>query len=123
MKTLSYTIVMLKWYVRIIGLVLFLLGLGGFFIGRIPNFAQLDLWQSFVYLILGAIGLQLGFGKALDKTRSRYATATGIMGLILLGFGLTFSNLFDIFHLEVPEHFFHTIVSVTGCLIGDKYKK
>jgi hypothetical protein len=114
---------MLKWYIRIIGLILFLLGLGGFFIGHIPGFAQLDLWQSFVYLIGGAIGMQLGWGKATDKTRSRYATATGIMGLVLLSFGLTFPNFFDIFHLEVPEHFFHAIIGVAGCLIGGKYKK
>jgi len=114
---------MLKWYTRIIAALLFLIGLSGFFIVRIPNLVQLDLFQSFVYAIFGAIGIQLSFGKAENKTRSNYATATGIMGLVLLLFGLTFPNFFDIFHLEVPEHIFHFIIGVAGCVIGDKYKK
>ncbi|MBI5466208.1 MAG: hypothetical protein HY974_02890 [Candidatus Kerfeldbacteria bacterium] len=114
---------LLIWYNRIIGLVLFLLGLAGFFIVKIPNFVQLDLFQSFVYLIFGAIGLQLGWAQAQNKTRSRYATATGLLGLIFLGFGLTLPNFGDIFHLELPEHVGHAILGLTGCIVGDLGKK
>ena len=113
---------MLMWYNRVMGAALFLLGLAGFFIVQIPNFVQLDLWQSFIYLILGAIGLQLGWGKAQAITRRRYATTTGIIGLVFLGFGLTFPNFGDIFHLELPEHIFHLLLGLIGCLVGNSNK-
>jgi hypothetical protein len=113
----------LIWYNRFIGAGLLLLGLAGFFIVRIPNFVQLDLWQSLVYLILGAVGLQLGCGQTSSLNRARYATATGLVGLIFLGFGLTFPNFADIFHLELPEHVFHLLLGLAGCLVGNTKKQ
>jgi hypothetical protein len=81
---------------------------------------QFDLFQSLVYVSLGAVGLKLGFGSSTPKTLSRYVTATGIMGLVFFGFGLTWANFFDLFHLEIPEHVFHAIIGVTGCLVGGR---
>lgn len=101
------------------GAVLFLFGLWGFFYGKIPDLIQFDLFQSLVYLVFGAIGLKLGFSTIPNSYLGRYATGTGIMGLTFLFFGLTFPNLFDIFHLEVAEHCFHAILGVAGCLVGD----
>ena len=114
---------MLKTYVQVVAALLLLLGLWGFLIGAIPNFVQFDLFQSLVYVSFGAVGLKISFGKTETKILARYATATGIMGLIFLAFGLTFPNFFDIFHLEIPEHMFHLIIGVTGCLVGDHYRK
>jgi len=112
---------MIIWYTRLIAIILFFTGLFGFFGGSIPHFVQLDLFQSFVYLIFGAVGLKLGFSSSTaPATRSRYATATGIFGLVLFLIGITFPNLFDIFHLEIPEHVFHLVIGVVGCLVGDK---
>ncbi len=114
---------MLRWYVRFVAIALFLVGLAGFSLAKLPNVVQLDLFQSFVYLILGGIGLKLGFSAADIKTSSRYARATGLTGFILLGLGLTFPNLFDLFHLEVPEHIWHGVLGLTGSVIGEHYGK
>ena len=114
---------MLKAYVRLIALTLFLIGMWGFFGGAIPTLFQLDLFQCFVYVIFGAVGLKLGFSQTEPKILSHYATATGIMGLVFLTFGLTLPNLFDLFHLEIPEHVFHALIGVVGSLIGGHYKK
>lgn len=123
LKRLAYTSVMLKWYARLVGASLFLLGLWGFFYGHIPTVVRFDPFQSFVYLVFGAVGLKLGFSLTNPKHLAVYATATGLMGLILLLFGLTFPNFYDIFHLEVSEHVFHAALGVAGCLIGDFGKR
>lgn len=112
---------MLTWYVRIVAAVLFLAGIFGFALTRIPNVVQLDLLQSFTYLLIGAVGLQLGFSSASAKTQARYTQITGIVGFLLLAVGLTFPNLFDIVHLEVPEHLFHAVLGLTGSLVGEHY--
>lgn len=110
---------MLQHYSRIAGLILFAVGIGSFFVSGVPHFVQVDLFQGFLYAILGAIGLQLGFSESTAIARARYATTTGIIGLVLLLVGLTFPNFQDIFHLEIPEHIFHLILGVTGCATGD----
>ncbi len=119
MKHLAYTWSMLKTYVRSLAVLLFAIGLWGFWGGAIPNVVQLDLFQSLVYVVFGAVGLKLGFSQTANKTLARYATASGIMGLVFLGFGLTFPNFFDIFHLEIPEHVFHALIGILGCVVGD----
>ena len=123
MKPLAYTYHMLKAYTSVVATLLFLLGLWGVLVGTIPNLAQLDLFQCFVYVIFGAVGLKLSFSHTEPKTLARYATATGIMALTFLFLGLTWPNFFDIFHLEIPEHVFHALLGVAGCLVGEHYKK
>lgn len=123
-ECLAYTkATMVTWYVRSVALVLFALGLTGFWLGRVPSFAELSLFQSFVYLIVGAVGLKLGFSKGAARAQARYALATGIMGYVLLAFGLTLPNFMDIFHLEVPEHLFHAALGLAGSFIGEHHLK
>lgn len=114
---------MLTWYVRGAAVLLCLSGLAGFSLGGVPGLAQLDLFQSFAYLIAGASGLQLGFGQATTRTRARYALATGLGGYALLALGLTFPNLGDVFHLELPEDVFHAVLGLAGSFVGEHYLK
>lgn len=111
---------MIKWYVRIIGLTLLLIGLWGFRYPEIPGLVHLDLWQCFIYLIFGGLGIQFGFFINNIKSQRQYLTAVGIIGLIFLAFGLTFPNFFDIFHFEVAEDLFHLILGVLGCVVGTR---
>ncbi len=112
---------MIKLYSRFISVVLFILGLWGFWIGSIPQFVQFDLWQSFIYLILGGVGLQLSFGKHEFKYLVDYLKTVGIVSLIFILFGLSFPNFFDIFHFEVPEHVWHFVLGVASLLVIRKY--
>ncbi|MBI5733543.1 MAG: hypothetical protein HY973_01175 [Candidatus Kerfeldbacteria bacterium] len=111
---------MLRNYVRPLAIILFLLGLSGFFQPQFWGVFQLDLWQSFVYLIGGAVGLKLSLAPQTEiKYLKNYATTTGIIGLIFVLFGLTFPNFFDIFHFEPGETALHLVMGVYGCIIGD----
>jgi hypothetical protein len=113
---------MVKFYARLVGALLFIIGLWGFLGHPIPNIVQLDLFQSLIYVVLGAVGLKLGFSASTPKTLARYATATGITGLVFVLFGLTLPNFFDLFHLEVAEHVFHVVLGVAGSLVGGKHR-
>lgn len=114
---------MLSWYVRIAATVLLLAGLAGVNLGRVPGFAELTLFQSFLYLVLGAVGLKLGSGPTAPAALARYARFTGGFGLVLLGAGLTLPNFLDLVHLEVPEHVFHSLLGLTGSLVGERNLK
>ncbi|MFA4818890.1 MAG: DUF4383 domain-containing protein [Patescibacteria group bacterium] len=111
---------MLKTYIRPLAIILFLLGLSGFFQPQFWGVFELDLWQSFVYLIGGAIGLKLSFTSQTEiKYLKNYATTVGIVSLVFVLFGLTFPNFFDWFHLEPGETVLHLVIGVYGCIIGD----
>lgn len=114
---------MLKWYVIIAAGALVIIGLIGFTVARLPNFVQFDLLQSFIYLTLGVVGLKLGLVDNTNTARARYARVTGGVGFILLAVGLTIPNLFDVVHLEVPEHFFHLTLGLVGSFIGEHYRR
>lgn len=114
---------MLTWYVRVVALILFLVGLAGFTITKVPNVVQLDLFQSFLYVILGGVGLKIGFSATNGRQQAQYARVTGAFGLGLMAIGLTLPNLFDLFHLEVPEHIWHGALGLTGSLVGEHYLK
>ncbi len=109
---------MIKTYSRVVAALLFILGLWGFLGSPIPHVVQFDLFQSLIYLGFGAVGLKLTFSKTTPQTLGRYATATGVMGLAFVLFGLTLPNFFDLFHIEIFENIFHLALGVAGCLVG-----
>lgn len=109
-----------RGFTKITGVILFLIGLIGFFNPALGNVIQLDLFQNLIYVVFGAIGLKLGFGNTTSSARARYARACGVLGLSLLLFGLSFPNFFDIFHLEPAEHVFHGLLGLAGCLTGQR---
>jgi len=98
-------------------------GLLGFFVPNLYYVVQFDSYQSFVYMLVGAAGLKFGFGSATDLIRRRYLDAVAIVNLTLLMIGLSFPNLGDIIHLEVPEHVFHAAVGMTAALVSDYFRK
>lgn len=114
---------MIKRYVLISSGLLLIIGFTGFTLGGIAKIAQLDLFQSFVYLLLGAVGLKFGLSNTANKILARYTRAQGVVGFILLAIGLTLPNFLDLFHLEVPEHFFHGVLGLTSSLIGEHFSR
>lgn len=114
-----YNANMMKIYAIILGLILVILGLAGFYHPNIYNVIHLDLWLSFVYLITGAIGLKLGLDKKTNQLNLyKYISVTTGGALILVLFGLTFPNFYDIFHLEMTENGLHLIIGVAGSLVN-----
>lgn len=114
---------MLKTYTIILSLVLVILGLTGFYKPNVYNIIHLDLWLSFVYLIAGAIGLKLGLDKNTSPiSRMRFVDITTATAFVLVLFGLTLPNFFDIFHLEMTENALHFAIGVIGSVISYKAK-
>ena len=99
----------------VFGCILLLVGIFGLLIGHLGYFVQLDAFQSFLYLGLGAAGL---YGCASNNSiyAHRYLRLVIIVNLVLLGLGLTLPNLWDIMHLEIPEHIFHLCMAIAAAL-------
>ena|SRR3990167_1885949 len=114
---------MLRTFVTAYGALMLAVGLLGFFVPNVLYLVQFDLWQSLLYGVLGASGLTLGLSHNKRPTQNRYLNALAIVNLALLMLGLSFPNLGDIFHLEVPEHVFHGVVGATAALLADYYRK
>jgi hypothetical protein len=114
---------MLKKIVIFFGGLMLAVGLLGFFIPNVLFLVQFDLWQSLIYAVLGATGLQIGLGQTKDLAQLGYLKALAIVNLVMLLMGLTWPNWGDIFHLEVPEHFFHGIVGISSALAADFFRK
>lgn len=101
-----------------------LAGLLGFFVPNILYLVQFDLWQSFIYTILGAIGLKLGLSKnTTPPAQQWYLASLAVVSLTLLTLGIFWPNLADIIHLEVPEHFWHGAVGLLAVLAWEKSRK
>ncbi|HAO81655.1 MAG: hypothetical protein UV57_C0003G0029 [Parcubacteria group bacterium GW2011_GWD2_43_10] len=105
------------------GSLMFVIGLLGFFMPNVLYLIQFDLFQSFIYVVLGAIGLKLGFGQSTTKSQLTYLQGLAITNLLLMMIGIFWPNLGDIVHLEVPEHFFHGAVGLTSALAADYFRK
>ena len=91
-------------------------GFFGFFKVQIPYVVQLDLWQSMIYLALGALGFYFGWFYHTDKNVRIYnEVATGILLFFFL-LGLTWPNLGDILHLEEEENIFHGALFALGVI-------
>ncbi|MDP3986412.1 MAG: hypothetical protein Q8P77_03245 [Candidatus Veblenbacteria bacterium] len=114
---------MLRTFVTAYGALMLAVGLLGFFVPNVLYLVQFDLWQSLLYAALGAVGLMLGLKRSANLNQNRYLNALAIVNLALLMLGLSFPNLGDIFHLEVPEHVFHGVVGATAALLADYYRK
>ncbi|MFA4936750.1 MAG: hypothetical protein WC575_00435 [Patescibacteria group bacterium] len=114
---------MIKYFARITGIILMGVGLFGIFIVKIPYVVELDIWQSAVYFILGLIGISLGWFSQYVLWLKRYLEVVTAFVMLMLLAGLTLPNLFDIFHLEVVENFFHAILFVFAIIVGIINKK
>lgn len=115
---------MTRIYTTTLGLILLILGLAGFYYNEIFYIIHLDLWLSFVYLISGAIGLKLGLDKnTLPASRLKYIKTTTCVAFILVLFGFSFPNFYDIFHLEMTENVYHLIIALIGSAIIHKSKQ
>lgn len=92
-----------------------LVGIFGLLIGHLGYFVQLDAFQSLLYLGLGAGGL---YGSTSDNSKYslRYLRLIIIVNLVLLALGLTLPNLWDIMHLEIPEHIFHLGIAISAAV-------
>ena len=108
---------------RLISLVLVITGFAGIYIVKIPEYVEFDLWQTVVYLIFGFWGLAISLYKPNGNYIMRYLNATTFMLMLWLIIGIPFPNLFDIFHLEVLEHFFHAILFLIGVFAISRGKK
>lgn len=108
----------------ILGGILLATGLLGFLKPNLMYLVQFDLYQSFLYAILGAIGLKLGLSPTTPPRYSqKYFEALAIINFILLMLGLFWPNWGDIFHLEVPEHFWHALIGITAALMADYLRR
>lgn len=106
------------------GGLMFLAGLLGFFIPNILYLIQFDLFQSFIYITIGAIGLKLGLTKDTSVIQQqRYLAALSIINLSLLTIGIFWPNFADIIHLEVPEHFWHGLVGLLSVAAWEKSRR
>lgn len=104
----------------ILGLLLFTVGLIGFFQPNLNYTVQFDLFQSLLYIVAGAVGITLGLGKHSIGSQWLYVRIIGICGIVLLLLGLTFPNFMDIVHLEIPEHIFHAIIGLGALFASDR---
>ena len=104
----------------VIGLSLFAVGLVSLFKPNWAYYVQFDLFQSFLYAVVGAIGIKLGFGRHSVGAQWYYTRGVGIGATLLLLLGLTFPNFRDIVHLEVPEHFLHALLGVGALFASDR---
>ncbi len=104
----------------IIGVIFTSLGLLGFFKPNLMYLVQFDLFQSFCYLVIGALGLKISLDKEPKQLQlKKYLTVVAVFNLVLMMLGLIWPNLGDIFHLEIPEHFFHAGVGLISALTAD----
>ncbi len=114
---------MIKIFVKITGLIFLAAAFIGFFKPDLLIIVQLDLWQSLVYLILGIVGIKLGFTKTNDYNLRYYVDVATGATMVLLLLGLTLPNFLGLFHLEQVEHVFHAIIFIWGVVTSALSKK
>ncbi len=114
---------MIKIFTKIIGLLFLTAGLACFFVPNLLPLLQLDLWQGLVYLILGSVGVKLGFSKTNEHNLRYYVEVVTGVTMVLLLLGLTLPNFLDLFHLEPMEDVFHAIIFVWGIVTSTLSKK
>ncbi len=107
---------MTKWLGRFISIILVGAGFFGIYIVKIPNYFEFDLWQTLVYLVFGFWGLGVCWYKPKPAEIKKYLNFTTAMLMLWLIIGIPWPNLYDIFHLELLEHFFHLILFLLGVL-------
>lgn len=103
-------------YARSLAVIFTGTGLFGFFWVNVPYVVQLDLWQSFVYLVLAAIGWYYGWFYPNNKHLRYYNEAATATLLFLLLLGLAWPNWGDIIHLEEEENIFHAVLFIWGVI-------
>ncbi|MFH1111744.1 MAG: hypothetical protein V1712_01600 [Patescibacteria group bacterium] len=112
-----------KYFARITGIILIGAGLFGIFIVKIPYVVELDIWQSATYFILGLVGISLGWFSQSLLWLKRYLEIITAFSMFMLIFGISLPNYGDIFHLEIIEDLFHSVLFIGGVITSIINKK
>jgi hypothetical protein len=107
------------WYARILGVVLTIVGILGFFVNTSQDVAKqllgfdVNLLHNFVHLGTGILGLVAGFA-VLTAARS-YAWVFGIVYTVVGIWGLSDSNPMGIFvHINDADNLLHLALGIIG---------
>lgn len=104
----------------LVGLVLTLMGLGGFLSG--PEGTLLGFGRNYlhdaVHVLTGGLGLGAGY-YASGRMSDEYNKYAGLMYVLVFAGGLVFFDLFqDLINLNTADHFLHLFLAVVLAGVG-----
>lgn len=110
-----------RWYTQIVGIVLTLLGLFGFLIGDGRLLFNFETSENIIHLILGVLGVVVGFFVTGDRPSVWYAYGVGVL-LVLIGlvgfFDPTVFGIYPAVGVNIADNLFHLIVGGLGLAAG-----
>ncbi|HWG92183.1 MAG TPA: DUF4383 domain-containing protein [Candidatus Thermoplasmatota archaeon] len=109
-----------RWYARIAGIVLLLVGIVGFFT-RDPlgiNF-ELTTLHNWIHILTGAVALYFGFARIPEVTVANFAKVFGAIYLVIGIIGFFVNDILNgALVLTTVDDWFHVILGVAGLATG-----
>ncbi|MBI4497755.1 MAG: DUF4383 domain-containing protein [Chloroflexi bacterium] len=112
-----------RLYTQIVGVVLLIWGILGLLIGEVVNLVNFELVEDLLHIILGVVGVYLGFFNPELRLDRMFAQVSGALLLLLGILGMVDPTLFGLFALGLTplDHAIHLVVGVIGLAIGFYY--
>ena len=105
-------------WAKILGVVLLLFGIVGFFTGNMFVFFSINSVHNFVHILTGLIALWVGFGSD-GKNATTFNRVFGIVYLLvaIVGF-FNVGTVVDLLSLNAADNWLHLIIGVVTTVIG-----
>ena len=104
-------------YVRALGLLLVVQGLGGA-VAKLSGGDAADVAHSGVHLLSGVVGLAMATGPGAHERARRFARGFGVFYLALGLVGPAWRNPFGVMPLGPADHLFHLIIAALTLVVG-----
>ena len=111
---------MVRMFAQVVGVVLILVGIVGFFLGNGFLGLNVDTVENIVHLLTGAIFLYAGFGVATDAAARPIVMGLGVLYIIVLIVGILSPTLFGLlpYGYHAVDHIIHGAVGILSLAVA-----